>query len=62
MFKMQIFGFINFFGYYSKPAYEKVFLKPTPLTKNESVTEPPVTNLIPINSLSNKFVSKVSTA
>jgi len=62
IFKAQILGFVNFLGYYSNPAYEKVLTNATPLTKNESVTDPPVTILIPIKSLSNKLVSNLSTA
>ena len=57
----MIFAFSNFFGCCSKPAYEKLFLKATPSTKNESVIEPPVTCLIPIKSLSLK-PSNFSTA
>jgi hypothetical protein len=52
---------MNFFGYYSKPAYEKVFLKATPSTKKESVIDPPVTFLIPIRFLS-RSDSRCSTA
>jgi hypothetical protein len=55
-------GFSKYFGYYSKPAYEKVFLNATPSTKNESVMDPPVTILIPIKSLSKRFGSNLSTA
>jgi len=62
MFRAAILGLVNFFGYCSNPAYEKVFLNATPLTKKDSVTDPPVTIFIPIISLSNKFVSNVSTA
>lgn len=58
----MIFGFLKLFGYYSNPAYEKVFLKATPSTKNDSVTDPPVTYLIPTKSLSNKLGSNLSTA
>jgi hypothetical protein len=36
-------------GCCSKPAYEKVFLKATPLTKRESVREPPGIFLIPMS-------------
>lgn len=61
MFRMAIFGFSNDFGYCSKPAYEKDFLKQTPLTMNESVTDPPVIFLIPI-SLFYKSSSKYKTA
>jgi hypothetical protein len=59
---MMILGLVNFFGCCSKPAYEKVFLKATPETRNESLIDPPVTYLIPINSLSKRFVSSFSTA
>lgn len=37
-------------------------MKATPLTKNESLIDPPVTYLIPIKSLSKRFVSSFSTA
>lgn len=53
----MIFGFLNDFGCCSKPAYENVFLNATPLTKNESLIDPPVTYLIPIKSLSRRLVS-----
>jgi len=62
MFKIKILGLSNLLGYYSNPAYENVFLNATPSTKNDSVTEPPVTILIPMRSLSNKFLSSLSTA
>jgi hypothetical protein len=38
-----IFGFKNFFGCCSNPAYENVFLKATPLTRKESLILPPGT-------------------
>jgi len=38
---MHILGFLKDLGYYSNPAYEKVFLKATPSTMNESVIDPP---------------------
>lgn len=59
---MIIFGFVKLFGCCSKPAYEKVFLKATPLTRNESLIDPPVTSLIPIKSLSRRFESSFYTA
>ena len=62
IFKIIILGFLNDLGCCSKPAYEKVFLNATPLTKKESLIDPPVTYLIPIKSLSNKLVSSFSTA
>jgi hypothetical protein len=62
MFRQAILGFENFFGYYSNPAYEKVFLKATPFTKNESIIDPPVTIFIPIKSLSKRLLSSFSTA
>jgi hypothetical protein len=62
IFKIMIFGFVKLFGCCSKPAYEKVFLKATPLTKKESLIDPPVTSLIPIKSLSRRLVSSFSTA
>ena len=58
----KILGFLKLFGCCSNPAYEKVFLKATPLTKKESLIDPPVTYLIPIKSLSSKVVSNFSTA
>jgi len=61
MLRIAIFGFSKHLGYYSKPAYEKVFLKQTPLTMNESPTDPPVIFLIPI-SLFYKSSSKYKTA
>jgi hypothetical protein len=61
IFRRAIFGLSKHFGYCSKPAYEKVFLKHTPLTMNESDTEPPVIFLIPI-SLFYKSSSKYNTA
>lgn len=61
MLRIAIFGLVKHFGYYSNPAYENVFLKQTPLTMNESDTEPPVIFLIPI-SLFYKSSSKYKTA
>jgi hypothetical protein len=43
MFSKRIFGFKNFFGCCSNPAYENVFLKATPLTRKESLILPPGT-------------------
>lgn len=62
IFKIIILGFVKLFGCCQKPAYEKVFLKATPLTRNESLIDPPVTSLIPIKSLSRRFESSFSTA
>mmetsp|Transcript_46881 Transcript_46881/g.95517 ORF Transcript_46881/g.95517 Transcript_46881/m.95517 type:complete len:225 (-) Transcript_46881:282-956(-) len=45
--RSRILGFSNRLGCCSKPAYEKVRLKATPLTKNDSVTEPPGTFFMP---------------
>lgn len=53
---------MKFLGYYSNPAYEKVFLKATPSTKNDSVIDPPETYLNPTKFLSNKLLSNISTA
>jgi hypothetical protein len=43
MFNNRIFGFRNFFGCCSNPAYENVFLKATPLIRKESLMVPPGT-------------------
>ena len=59
--RAKILGSVNYFGCCSKPAQENVFLKQTPFTRKESVTEPPVTFLIPMSSLF-LFSSKCSTA
>jgi hypothetical protein len=55
-------GYVNLLGYYSNPAYEKVFSKATPSISIDSLIEPPRTYLIPIKSLSNRLVSRLSTA
>jgi hypothetical protein len=59
---MIILGLVKFLGCCSNPAYEKVFLKATPLTRKESLMDPPVTSLIPMSSLSRREVSSFSTA
>mmetsp|Transcript_1085 Transcript_1085/g.2310 ORF Transcript_1085/g.2310 Transcript_1085/m.2310 type:complete len:268 (-) Transcript_1085:540-1343(-) len=47
-FRSSIFGLLNFFVICSNPAYENVFLKATPLTRNDDRTSPPGIFLIPI--------------
>ena len=49
-------------GCCSKPAYEKVFLNATPLTKSESCSAPPVTFLTPMSLLFKSSWSSESTA
>jgi hypothetical protein len=72
MFKERTLGFLNVLGCCSNPAYEKLFLKATPLTNIESYTlasprnedtciAPPGIFLIPISFSSRSSWSKVRT-
>mmetsp|Transcript_5486 Transcript_5486/g.7412 ORF Transcript_5486/g.7412 Transcript_5486/m.7412 type:complete len:255 (-) Transcript_5486:219-983(-) len=62
MFNSKILGLENDLGCCSNPAYENVFLKPTPSTKKESRMHPPVTFLMPIILRSSRTGSRLKTA
>mmetsp|Transcript_14037 Transcript_14037/g.36043 ORF Transcript_14037/g.36043 Transcript_14037/m.36043 type:complete len:291 (-) Transcript_14037:99-971(-) len=62
MLRSRILGSLKDLGCCSKPAYEKVFLKATPSTRNESRRPPPWAFLMPIILRSSISGSRVATA